>query len=112
MRNVDHLSIPAPILILAQDSSISSWAALLSISFAKLLVPCCTTPRAFDAGVYLTTSICRGWLAFDARQPRSGLRKSDYGAALTIEAVVKKSRPTAPMLMYQHSFSGVCRLGR
>jgi hypothetical protein len=35
-----------------------------------------------------------------------------YGAALTIASVVKKSRPTAPMLMYQHSRSGVSLPGR
>ena len=33
--------------------------------------------------------------------------KGCYGAARTIASVVKKSRSTLPMLMYQHSCSGV-----
>jgi len=35
-----------------------------------------------------------------------------YGAALTSAWVVKKSLSTAPMLMYQHSRSGVSMPGR
>ncbi len=35
-----------------------------------------------------------------------------YGAAFTIAWVVKKSLSTAPMLMYQHSRSGVFCPGR
>ena len=35
-----------------------------------------------------------------------------YGAALTIASGSKKLRSTAPILIYQHSFSGVLRLGR
>jgi hypothetical protein len=35
-----------------------------------------------------------------------------YGAALTIASVVKKLRSTAPILMYQHSRSGVFCPGR
>src|SRR6266850_7168168 len=37
---------------------------------------------------------------------------ASYGAALTIASVVKKFLSTAPMLMYQHSRSGVCRPGK
>src|ERR1700731_3718643 len=47
--------------------------------------------------------------------PRSANLNSfvaSYGAALTIASVVKKVLSTAPMLMYQHSRSGVCRPGR
>ena len=40
------------------------------------------------------------------------LAKSAYGAAFTIDWVVKKSLSTAPMLMYQHSRSGVFCPGR
>lgn len=46
--------------------------------------------------------------------PRSGgpnyliyLAKRTYGAAFTIDSVVKKALSTAPMLIYQHSRSGV-----
>jgi hypothetical protein len=35
-----------------------------------------------------------------------------HGAMRTIVSVVKKSRPTAPMFMYQHSRSGVSIPGR
>jgi hypothetical protein len=35
-----------------------------------------------------------------------------YGAAFTIACTVKKSLSTAPILMYQHSRSGVCCPGR
>ena len=50
--------------------------------------------------------------------PPLGLKLPDllanfaYGAAFTIDWVVKKSLSTAPMLMYQHSRSGVFCPGR
>ncbi len=38
--------------------------------------------------------------------------RAAYGAAATIALIVKKPLFTAPMLMYQHSRSGVCCPGR
>ena len=45
-------------------------------------------------------------------QALSGMEQSAYGAALTIDSVVKNDLSTAPMLMYQHSRSGVFCAGR
>src|SRR5208282_392210 len=41
-----------------------------------------------------------------------GLTRASYCAARTIASVVKKLLSTAPMLMYQHSRSGVSMPGR
>ena len=48
----------------------------------------------------------------EAAKPLIYIANFAYGAAFTIDWVVKKSLSTAPMLMYQHSRSGVFCPGR